>query len=192
MRAGEAMEDLFECLAPLRGKLKQVDVRDTVPSTNDVLLEATPPPRGFRLCAADSQSAGRGRHGGTWHSPRGGIYLSLAHALTVPRSCIAGLGLLIAARLVERFNERGAGVSVKPPNDVVCAQGKLAGVLVETTERCCVMGVGVNWARPQGAPPPACGSFAYLSELTDVLRSRAQAAALTAACIIEAFDGIRE
>lgn len=188
---------LLKHLVPVQGRLARTDMYDTVPSTNDLLLESEPPLRGFHLCVSTGQSAGKGRRGRVWHSPPGGVYLSLSHRIPKPqasRAHVAGLGLAIATELAHRLNEQGAVVVVKPPNDIICASGKLAGVLVETTEQHCVMGVGLNWVRPAEALPSTAVPPAYLCEPGNGYDERDYpgVVALIVAGVIRAFDKVFE
>ncbi|MDY7108068.1 MAG: biotin--[acetyl-CoA-carboxylase] ligase [Planctomycetota bacterium] len=121
------------------------------------------------IVTAEVQSAGRGRHGRSWLSPRGGAWMSIAWPMVRSASFYDAAPLLAALALVdaiERLLERaGRGelvgqLRVKWPNDVLLAGRKLAGVLCERTlpargggddERrradppaCLIVGVGVN------------------------------------------------
>ena len=103
------------------------------------------------IVVANTQSAGRGRAGHTWHSPAGeNVYLSLLlrpklDPLVLPRFTLV-VGLVVA-RLVETFCP--AKALVKWPNDVLIAERKIAGVLVEGQLRggrvgSVVVGIGLN------------------------------------------------
>ena len=142
----------------------RIDVFDELESSNDYLLAREPPRAGFALCLARRQTAGRGRYGRAWMSPAGGVYLSLSCALTAGRERVSALGLNTTAALAAMLRGRGCEVHVKPPNDVVCAAGKLAGVLVETTDAVCVLGVGLNVYRPE-RPVDGFHAAAYLEDL---------------------------
>lgn len=109
------------------------------------------------VVVAESQTAGRGRNGRRWISPRGrGLFLS---AVLEPRigaerigELALGAGLAVAAAC-----DPVAPVMLKWPNDVVASDGrKLAGILIETMlagDRVtgAVIGVGVNvdWPRDE-------------------------------------------
>ena len=96
------------------------------------------------------QTAGRGRAGRTWTSPRGS---SLAMSLIVPwpegpervRLPIS-LGISLARGLTERF---GIDVRLKWPNDLMHGRKKLGGMLIEARtgdegEGFAVAGIGLN------------------------------------------------
>jgi BirA family biotin operon repressor/biotin-[acetyl-CoA-carboxylase] ligase len=139
----------------LRSRLvgKRVHYLKTVDSTNSVLrslAEGGEPPGTVVL--ADEQTGGRGRAGRGWFSPAGlGLWLSV---LLRPRSQVrelAPLSLVVSASVAEAVaSSSGASVGVKWPNDIVVADRKLGGILLESlqdssgsVERV-IVGIGVN------------------------------------------------
>ena len=167
--------------------LPQVEVLPSVRSTMDVAhtLGATGAPAGT-LVLADEQTAGRGRGGRSWRSPRGtGIWMTLverpndAEALSV---LSIRLGLK-AAPVLQRFTD--APVSLKWPNDVLVMRRKLAGILVETRWRehqvdWVAIGMGVNVSAPDADGASASlregtRRIDVLTELVPALRAAARA-----------------
>jgi len=107
---------------------------DECSSTNDVVdqLAKAGVPHGL-VVIAETQTAGRGRFGRIWISPRGGVWLSI---LLRPQSegirfdYLPLIGAIsIAKPLAEYW---GLRAKVRWPNDVVVGGRKLAGVLVES------------------------------------------------------------
>lgn len=102
------------------------------------------------VAVADAQTAGRGRMGRAFQSPKGkGLYLSVllrpgVSAEKLMRS--TGMAAVAAARAVERIS--GAKVGIKWTNDLVLNGRKLCGILAETVmmggETALVIGVGIN------------------------------------------------
>ncbi len=156
----------------------------TVGSTNDVvrdfLAEGVPE---VCLATADEQTAGRGREGRTWVSPRGTALLaSLGFRPTwlAPDRVwqVAATVSLAMADACETVGGLPAGVvRLKWPNDLVVSAGngvlKLAGVLGEsdglgTDDPRVVVGIGVNtdWA-PTDFPPELADTMTSLRDLTD-------------------------
>ena len=129
-----------------------VHVRFAVDSTNTVLAErlragAAAP----ELCTAESQTAGRGRHGRRWVSGLGqSLVLSVSWRFAVRPGGLSGLSLAIGVALAEALAASGLGrVMLKWPNDLVVDDRKLAGILVEASGSrsgsvACVVGVGFN------------------------------------------------
>jgi BirA family transcriptional regulator, biotin operon repressor / biotin---[acetyl-CoA-carboxylase] ligase len=102
------------------------------------------------LIHAYAQTAGRGRNGRTWQSPRGGAWMSVLWPLTRPvehyvaAPLVAGLAVVRAIRRIVEKHQcvHVPLVQVKWPNDVLLNDRKVAGILCETAS-----------ARPQpGAP----------------------------------------
>ncbi len=109
--------------------------------------EGTP---GGTVVLASSQSSGRGRLGRSWLSPTGGLYLSLVLKPEVAPSELPSLSLAIGLGIVRGLEGCfGVRPTLKWPNDVQLAGGKLAGILLEMAAEAdrvnwVVVGVGVN------------------------------------------------
>jgi BirA family biotin operon repressor/biotin-[acetyl-CoA-carboxylase] ligase len=96
---------------------------------------------------ADEQTAGRGRQGRVWHSPRGMLIMTAVLPLRMGRAGWTSLAAGIAT--TRAVNDLGADAGVKWPNDVWLRGGKLAGILVETTGGdLAAMGLGMNVVNP--------------------------------------------
>src|SRR5262245_38755650 len=100
---------------------------------------------------AESQTAGRGRLGRTWHSEReSGIYFSMVLFPKAPPS-LAPLFTLATAVAMHNAIERytGLDIDIKWPNDVLIGKKKFCGILSEMQAevdmvKSMVIGVGVN------------------------------------------------
>jgi biotin-[acetyl-CoA-carboxylase] ligase BirA-like protein len=98
---------------------------------------------------AEAQTAGRGRFGRRWASPRGGLYMSMIlrparhdspHLLTLAGALSVVDGLKVAT---------GVDSGVRWPNDVMVMERKLAGVIATAgysgpSPDYVVVGIGVN------------------------------------------------
>lgn len=102
---------------------------------------------------ADAQTAGRGRRGRVWEAAPGeSLLLSLVWCPPRPAT---GAALTIAAGLAALEAIQAAGLDrarLDWPNDIVCGEAKLAGILVETRgpkpdRPAYVVGVGINVAQ---------------------------------------------
>lgn len=109
-------------------------VPEEATSTNTLLKEMAiaGAPAGS-LCLSETQTAGKGRLGRSWHSPAGqGLWLSV-----LLRPCIrpedAPLVTLCAALAMARAVEETTGLDarIKWPNDLVLCGKKLCGILLE-------------------------------------------------------------
>lgn len=130
------------------------------------------------VCLAEQQTAGRGRRGREWVSPFGqNIYLSLCWYFYSGVSQLEGLSLSIAVllcRALEEFDLQD--IKVKWPNDLLCKQRKLAGILLEMSgdaDGVCkvVIGVGVN-VNMDRLQYHIDQPWVSISELTDKIISR--------------------
>jgi BirA family biotin operon repressor/biotin-[acetyl-CoA-carboxylase] ligase len=97
---------------------------------------------------ADRQIAGRGRGGHQWVSLPGDLFLSFVVPAPEHRP-LTLLPLLVGVAVAEAAAEWGVAARLKWPNDVWVGQGKLGGVLVESssdgrTAPAIVAGVGLN------------------------------------------------
>jgi BirA family biotin operon repressor/biotin-[acetyl-CoA-carboxylase] ligase len=83
---------------------------------------------------ATAQTAGRGRRGRSWWSPPGaGLYASLVLRPSTPIRSAAGLTMAGGLAVLDAVRRLGCGdARLDWPNDVVVAEAKLAGILVET------------------------------------------------------------
>lgn len=146
---------------------------DTVVSTNELVKYGLE--RGYGeglVCRAAEQVGGYGRQGRAWASPRGGLYQSLLLRPDVPASRVPTLSLVVALATRGALLEAGGlepdMVQVKWPNDVVCAQGKLVGISLETHAGGVCVGIGVNVFRPAGEMAVGGKNIpAYLAELAE-------------------------
>ena len=175
-----------------------VELLESVPSTMDVAhrLAASGAPAGT-LVLTDRQTAGRGRNGRTWESvPGGGLTLTLVERPT-DGGALAVLALrlgLAAARVLDRF--AGQPVRLKWPNDLLCAGGKLGGILVEARWRdqrpeWVAIGLGVNVRAPGAGTAglaPGARRVEILAELVPALRAAAAATGELTAREVEAWD----
>ena len=103
------------------------------------------------LVVAEEQTAGRGRFGRTWFSPRGtGLYFTVILRPMLAPAAAPVLTLLTGLAVAETIREVAeTAVDIRWPNDVMVAEKKCAGILVEMTaqpERVehVQIGVGVN------------------------------------------------
>jgi BirA family biotin operon repressor/biotin-[acetyl-CoA-carboxylase] ligase len=98
------------------------------------------------------QTAGRGQHGRTWHSPTGVLTASVI--LDFPLAQLSGLSLVIGLAVIHAIedllpNQQGK-LRLKWSNDVWIAGRKVAGILCEASSRSrsgqtrVIVGIGLN------------------------------------------------
>ncbi len=91
------------------------------------------------IIVADEQTAGRGRFGRSWVSPRGGLYATVILSSDPLISLKAGLAVV---RVLRSVGINSAGL--KWPNDVLVEGRKIAGILIETDGAFSLVGIGLN------------------------------------------------
>lgn len=130
---------------------RSLRIVDECASTSDVVAALADNGAAHGLVViAETQTAGRGRHGKRWHSPRGGLWLSiLIKARELPQ--LVGALPLVGALGVAKALVQGWGVNarVRWPNDVLVGSRKIAGTLVESKSKgnqlaYAILGMGVN------------------------------------------------
>lgn len=165
---------------------------DEIGSTNaEALARAAAGDTGNHWLVTDRQTAGRGRRGREWHTPRGNLAatnlsvvrqgagvaatlgfvagLSLDDAL---RHLAPGLGIATALDWVEASGESTGRLRLKWPNDVLLDGRKLAGILLEASPLAdgsvaVACGIGVNVvSAPTGLPYPAVALAELGSSIT--------------------------
>jgi BirA family biotin operon repressor/biotin-[acetyl-CoA-carboxylase] ligase len=126
-------------------------------SSNSLLLQRAAPGNapGGSVLAVELQQAGRGRRGRTWHSGLGNaLTFSLLWRFDCGLNALSGLSLAVGVAIMRALEGLGAeGVHLKWPNDILSAQGKLGGVLVEAQgdmlgPSAVVIGIGLNCTLP--------------------------------------------
>jgi len=131
--------------------LSRLSVFDTLPSTNDYLLNNTPwHKKKFTACIANQQTQGRGRNGKIWASPpNSNIYMSLGKIFTVSSDRqIQCLSLACGVAITRLLHSLGIKAGIKWPNDILFNNKKLAGILIETRAKenkiMVIVGLGLN------------------------------------------------
>jgi len=143
----------------VRARLEVLLVEWTLESTNSKLLAALPPAAGTAaVVLAEHQTGGRGRRGRGWVAPPGGaICLSLGWQYADMPADLSALSLVVGLCAVNALTELHVpGVSLKWPNDLVTANGKLGGILIEMRAESggpvhVVAGIGLNVALDDAA-----------------------------------------
>jgi BirA family biotin operon repressor/biotin-[acetyl-CoA-carboxylase] ligase len=154
-----------------------IEVADTIDSTSSALLRRSAREDIHRrLLAAECQTAGRGRRGRVWTSVAGGsIAFSLGWRFEQGAGYLAGLSLAVGIALARALEAEGFhGVALKWPNDLVYANRKLGGILIELSgdalgPSLAVIGVGLNVRLPASARRDISQA---VTDLTSIARNR--------------------
>jgi BirA family biotin operon repressor/biotin-[acetyl-CoA-carboxylase] ligase len=142
-------------------------------STNSEALDrARGGERGPQWVVTSEQTAGRGRRQRTWSSPVGNLAASILEVVDVGPAVAATLGFAAGLALEDALGKMsveasmrasgmgGVSFRLKWPNDVLAADRKLSGILLEAEAvnggLAVVVGMGTNVvAAPEGTPYPA-------------------------------------
>lgn len=129
--------------------LQSLDILFDVDSTNAWLLKAQQ--RHAVICLAERQHAGRGRRGRDWLAPFAtNLTMSMGWRFELDITAMSSFSLICgvaAVRALERFGVTELGL--KWPNDIMCQNKKLGGILIEMRGESggpceLVIGVGLN------------------------------------------------
>ncbi len=140
---------------------------EEVDSTNRLLMQmAAQGASHGTLAVAELQTAGRGRRGRSWYSPKGsGIWMSLLLRPEIAAEKTPMLTLCAALAAYDALTPLAQGCRIKWPNDIVLNGKKVCGILTELgfdPDGSCfvVIGIGINVNTP-----------AFAEELADVAAS---------------------
>lgn len=166
--------------AEARRRLGSVEVFEQLDSTNSTALAwAQQGNAHARVCLAESQTAGRGRRGRSWVSPRGrNIYLSLVWGFSGGVAAVEGLSLVVGLAVCAALDRIGVvGHGLKWPNDILWQGRKLGGILLEMTgdpSGYCqvVAGIGINVGMGDAEGVDIAQPWVDLSEVTGVAPGR--------------------
>jgi BirA family biotin operon repressor/biotin-[acetyl-CoA-carboxylase] ligase len=142
--------------ADARRLAASIEVLFTTDSTNQHLLDRTAVHG--KVVLAEFQHAGRGRRGNRWLSPFGaGVCLSIGWHFSAAPDSLVQMSLLAGAGVARALAACGCErIGLKWPNDLVCGDRKLGGILVETRGQAAgpvdiIVGIGLNVRLPPNA-----------------------------------------
>jgi len=187
-----------------RAHVARIDATWSIDSTNTALLaRANPGGRTAEVLLAEYQTAGRGRRGRAWLAPPGGaICLSMSWTFREVPQDLGALGLVIGVCALRAVRAHGVdALTLKWPNDLLLAERKLGGVLIDLRAEsagpaCVVIGIGLNLA----LGPALLGRIAASGTAATDLASAVQplparntvAASLVSACVIGLLEFERQ
>lgn len=167
--------------------LPKVETLTTIDSTNaEAKRRAGSSQRGPIWLRAETQTAGVGRSGRSWYSPKGNLYATFLTPFAGEMQDAALMSfvacLAVAETLDGYIGSGGANrVTLKWPNDALLDGKKVAGVLLEAGgeqhARWLAVGIGINLIdKPTDArwPPIALGEVTEVPAAAEVLTTLAQ------------------
>jgi len=158
-----------------------IQIFDSIPSTNDYLMQQIPVTATQTICClSEQQTAGKGRRGQSWVSPFGhNIYLSLLWHFPLELSALSNLSLVVAIAVTRVLQHYAVTepVGIKWPNDVLWNHQKLCGILIEIKQvayhqTSMVIGIGLNTHMPQHTTLPISQAWTDLQQITGQLHDR--------------------
>ena len=176
-----------------RAQAGSVDVLWEIDSTNAELLRRAPS-QTTEILFAERQTQGRGRRGRNWITPLGAqLAFSLQRRFDGGVSALAGLSLAVGVAAAEGLRAAGyAGVGLKWPNDLVCDERKLGGILIEFGGEYAgpvraVIGIGINTTLPDAAAASIDQPWTDLQRMGASNPDRAVARNAIAAAVLDAL-----
>ena len=172
----------------------EIEYHDAIPSTNARARGLADEGATDVVVLADEQTGGRGRLDRTWHSPSGGIWLSVLFRPDVPMAGTPAFTLAAAVAVARAAREAGVEAVIKWPNDVLVAvdgeERKLVGILTEMEGEAdrvswVVVGIGIN----ANVDPDALPSGADATSLAAVRGEPVDRRRFTQR-VLEAFDTV--
>lgn len=145
------------------------------------------------LVVVDHQSAGRGRLDRTWETPPGAaVTFSLVLRPTAPAASWPWLPLLTGHNVAKALAALGFAAGVKWPNDVLIADRKVSGILVERIDTpqgpAAIVGVGINVATTAEELPVATATSLTLAAPDGNAPDRTTVLVRVVSAIREAYD----
>ncbi len=118
-------------------------------STNDEAVKIAPSSKDGTVVLAETQTSGKGRLERMWHSPSGGIWMSLIFKPDIPLTQVSGINMAVDVGLARAIESLGLKVGIKWPNDILIGDKKICGILTEISAEIdrlnyAVVGIGVN------------------------------------------------
>ncbi len=108
---------------------------------------------------ADQQTAGKGRIGKSFYSPKGNLYFSVIEKLALPIAHMMSVTACTAAAVFLALKQFGVMTQIKWVNDLFLNQKKICGILSEGSFNAellsmdyLVIGIGINLRHDPGCP----------------------------------------
>lgn len=131
----------------LNSEITNLVVLSNVDSTN-TFIKSLHSKKMLDLVVAEKQSAGRGRRGNAWDSPKiGNIYMSLRFAFSDKIPALSLVTGLIVKKVIQEVS-KDINLLLKWPNDLILNRRKAGGILVEIDQdneiNNFIVGIGIN------------------------------------------------
>ena len=176
MNFGKITTPNFRVSKSLPGFINIIRKEITGSTNEDIALLAKQNAEAWTVVQALEQNAGRGRHGKTWDSQRGNLFISLLLRPAVGSRRWGELSFLSAVAVATILSEyiNNQRIEVKWPNDVLINGKKIAGILLEVLNfgakaPAVVVGIGINISKkPKEFEYPVTCIQDYKNEITSL------------------------
>lgn len=129
----------------------ELEIFESIGSTSDY-LKSCKNVKGIKICLSEQQTEARGRLNREWYSPFGkNLYMSCLFSFQKDMSELSGLSLVTALAIVNTLKSYDipTDLCVKWPNDILYANKKISGTLIEIQAEThghtqAVIGIGIN------------------------------------------------
>lgn len=139
----------------LSGSAYKIKVKSCVSSTNTIMKENIGSgTKEFSVLIASKQTAGRGRLGRSFYSPKDtGVYMSILIKTKEGQNPLLFTtdAAVCAVRVFEKMT--GEEAKIKWVNDIYMAEKKVCGILTEGVGEYAVLGIGINVLPPKKGFP---------------------------------------
>lgn len=188
------MLDSQKITALLNNSSIQIEVLDTIDSTNDYLKKfISHHNTSTKICLAESMTQGKGRLNKKWFAPYGkNIYFSLLTPISLPLKTLSGLSLVVSLAVCKTLESvaKEKKFFVKWPNDVLINQQKISGILIEThvdAQHICqtIIGIGINVNMETAEQNEITQPWSSLLRLTGQLTDRNLLTATLTHCLLD-------
>lgn len=144
----------------------QVEVYDRITSTNTYAKQHVDQIH-MTAVVASEQTAGYGRQGRSFYSPKTGLYLTLVVPFDVVATQTPGIITTLIALATQNVLAQAFQVKtqIKWVNDLYRHDKKVAGILVEQTDQAYVIGMGLN-VQPFDVPVELQDKITYVFDAT--------------------------
>ncbi|MGE5570190.1 MAG: biotin--[acetyl-CoA-carboxylase] ligase [Rhodospirillales bacterium] len=124
---------------------------------------------------AEEQTAGRGRYGRSWIAERGAnLCVSIVLRLGMPDENVPVLSLALGLAAAQAITQTaGLTCDLRWPNDVLIAEAKCGGILVEAAGGTYIAGIGINVNQTE-FPEELAGTATSLRAVSGQTHSREQ------------------
>ena len=149
---------------------------EETPSTNLLARSG----KAWDVFTADYQTSGRGRLDHVWLSPWGeNVMMSVVlDVQDIPPVEVATLPLAVGLAVAEGLSRHVADLRIKWPNDVLCGDRKIAGILCERHADHVIAGIGVNVRQTRFSPDIAARATSLALQGSAATREEAQGSIL--------------